>query len=102
MNSLRAAQKHSESMANLLVTDTMDDSKKNIRASNKLILETIESLLEIGVVPRSVTVGDIKIEVASYQPKLHDEATTVEPRKAHGHMARLAQRMAERSAKAGN
>lgn len=77
----------------------VQDDRKRQRAEARQAVDTIQELIAMGVVPRSVTIGDTKIEVASYQAPTDrspsDELVT--PRRG-GHLNRLADRMAAKAA----
>lgn len=82
----------------------MDDGAQGKRPRERgdarpaAVRRLVEQMLELGIVPRSVSVDGVTVEVHSYRPPEDADGTSTEPRRHMGHMDRLAARIARRSA----
>jgi hypothetical protein len=77
----------------------MDIERREKRAEARLAVETVRQLLDMGVVPRTVTIGDVTIDVASYaapQQPTASESVGESAIRHRGHLDRLADRIASR------
>lgn len=79
----------------------MDADRKERRADAKLAVDTVKELLELGVVPRAVTVGEVRVEglaLTAAAGAASASASVTEPTSSphRGHLDRLADRMAAR------
>ena len=63
-----------------------------------MAVDTVRDLLAIGIVPKAVAIGDVRIEVGSYQPQVvgegSKEVSLLGGRAHRGHLDRLADRIA--------
>ena len=78
----------------------MDPDRRRARAAIKEAITAVEELLAKGVVPRSVTVGEVRIEVASYSPTRTDDSDRPQPVRYRSIEDRIADRMAARKTQA--
>ncbi len=79
----------------------MDPDRRKARAATKEAIAAVKELLAEGIVPRSVSVGDVKIEVASYSPPRTDDGERPQPVRFRGIEDRIADRMRQRGQRKG-